>query len=119
MESTLGKLRSSPVAARVAPFVVFAALTSCQGLFGEAGKYWFYVAKTFVGVWLIWTVWPVVPEMRWNFSWEALVVGIVIFVLWVGIDPFYPKLMKEQKPWNPFVLFGEGNGVAWLIVVVR
>src|SRR5262245_27932594 len=117
MESILGKLRDSPFTARVAPFIIFTALTSCQALFGEAGKYWFYVVKTFVGVWLVWAVWPVVQEMRWKFSWEAVVVGVVIFGIWVGIDPYYPKFTKAGKPWNPHESFG--SELAWSIVVIR
>jgi CAAX prenyl protease-like protein len=119
MESILGKLRGSPLAARVVPFVIFAALTSCQGFFGEAGKYWFYVAKTLIGAWLIWAIWPVVSEMRWTLSWEAVFVGVAIFALWVSLDPYYPKFTKADKPWNPFAFFGVGTGLAWLILVVR
>ena len=66
--------------ARVAPFVIFLALTFCQGQFGAASAYWFYLAKTLVGVWLIWEMRPLVSEMRWAFSWEAVVVGIGVFV---------------------------------------
>ena len=33
---------------------------------------------------------PLVSEMRWAFSWEAVVVGVGIFAIWVGLDPFYP-----------------------------
>src|SRR3954470_2127250 len=117
MKSIVGKLRGSPLTARVAPFIIFAALTSCQSVFGEAGKFWFYVAKTFVGAWLIWAVWPVVPEMRWNLSWEAVVVGIAIFAIWVGLDPYYPKLIKPGRAWNPHEIFA--NGSADFIIAIR
>ena len=53
-------LAASPAAARVAPFVVFLALTFCQGKFGAASAYWFYFAKTLVGAWLIWEMRPFV-----------------------------------------------------------
>lgn len=107
------------MAARVAPFFIFAALTTSQTLFGEAGRYWIYIAKSFVGAWLLWVVWPVVPEMRWKVSWEAVVVGLLVLVMWVGIDPFYPKYPKEPKPWNPNTLYGEGSALAWILVVGR
>lgn len=107
------------MAARVAPFFIFAALTTSQTLFGEAGRYWIYIAKSFVGAWLLWVVWPVVPEMRWKVSWEAVVVGLLVLVMWVGIDPFYPKYPKEPKPWNPNSLYGEGSALAWTLVVGR
>src|ERR1700744_2018665 len=82
----LTKTFANPVLARVIPFVIFLALTFCQGKLGAASAYWFYLAKTLVGVWLIYEMRPHVSEMRWAFSWEAVVVGIAVVVMWVGID---------------------------------
>ena len=118
--------------ARVAPFVVFLALTFCQGKFGVASAYWFYFAKTLVAVWLIWEMRPLVSEMRWAISWEAIVIGVGVFVMWVGLDPFYPKLGEiaaklglpqfigtNQAAWNPHVQFGQNPALAWLMIVTR
>ena len=125
-------LSTSPTTARVAPFVVFLALTFCQGQFGAASAYWFYLAKTLVGVWLIWEMRPFVAEMRWAVSWEAVVVGVGVFAMWVGIDPYYLKLddlMTKiglgkfvgagQLPWNPHAQFGGNVTLAWLMIIVR
>ena len=60
----------SPATARVAPFLIFLALTFCQGKLGAASPYWFYLGKTLVGAWLVWEMWPFVLEMRWAFSWK-------------------------------------------------
>ncbi|MCL4786979.1 MAG: CAAX prenyl protease-related protein [Verrucomicrobia bacterium] len=109
----------SPLLARVAPFVIFVLLTFCQGLFGEASRYWFYLAKTLVGIWLIWEMRAFVTEMRWTFSWEAVVVGVGVCALWVGLEELYPKLGKAGAAWNPFVQFAEGSALAWTFVVVR
>lgn len=119
--------------ARVAPFVIFVALTACQGEFGPASAYWFYFAKTLVAVWLIWEMRPLVLEMRWAISWEAVVIGVGVFVIWVGLDPFYPKLGEisaklrlakflgttSQAVWNPHVQFGPNSALAWLMIVTR
>jgi hypothetical protein len=112
-------LAVSPAAARVAPFVVFLALTFCQGKFGAASAYWFYFAKTLVGVWLIWEMRPFVAEMRWAVSWEAAVVGIGIFVVWVGLDPFYPKFFAGGATGNPNDQFGENSMLAWFFITVH
>jgi CAAX prenyl protease-like protein len=125
-------LGTSPLVARVAPFVVFLVLTSCQGRFGAASAYWFYLAKTLVAVWLIWEMRPFVSEMRWAISWEAVVVGIGVFILWIGLDPFYPKLTEiitklglskffgtHQAIWNPHEQFGQNSALAWLMIVTR
>ena len=103
---------TSPVLARVAPFVVFLLLTAAQGHFGPASAYWFYLAKTLVGLWLIFEMRPFVAEMRWAISWEAVAVGVGIFALWIGLDSFYPHLMKGGATGNPQTVFGEKSTLA-------
>jgi hypothetical protein len=107
------------MAARVAPFLIFLALTICQGKFGAASAYWFYFAKTLVGVWLIFEMRPFVSEMRWTISWEAIAVGVGIFAFWVGIDPFYPHLMKNGATGNPNDVFGKNSALAWFFISVH
>jgi uncharacterized protein len=119
MDPLTRKLQSSPVIARVAPFVIFLVLTWCQGQFGEASRYWFYAAKTFAGIWLVWVMRPVVAEMRWAFSWEAVVVGILVCVMWIGLNDFYPKLGKAGAEWNPHAQFGRDSLLAWFMIGVR
>ncbi|HZT21313.1 MAG TPA: CAAX prenyl protease-related protein [Verrucomicrobiae bacterium] len=108
-----------PAAARVMPFVVFLVLTGCQGKFGAASADWFYLAKTLIGAWLIGQMRPLVTEMRWAVSWEAVVVGVLIFVVWVGLDPWYPKLFSTGATGNPFTIFGAGSGWAWFFIAVH
>jgi uncharacterized protein len=110
---------ASPIAARVAPFLIFLALTFFQGKFGAASAYWFYFAKTIAGVWLVWEMRPFVAEMRWVISWEAIAVGILIFAMWVGIDPFYPHLMKGGATGNPSEQFGANSALAWFFVTIH
>jgi CAAX prenyl protease-like protein len=109
----------SPAVPRVAPFLVFLALTACQGRFGAASAYWFYFAKTVVGAWLLWEMRPLVPEMRWAVSWEALLGGAGMFALWVGLDSLYPHLMKGGATGNPLGQFGEGSALAWFFITVH
>ena len=143
MNSFLTRLKGSPAALRVVPFAIFLLLTGCQGWFGEAGRYWFYLIKTFVGAWMVWVLHPFIAEMRWKLSWEAFTVGVAVFVIWVGLDGSYPtpdeliqkylcpllksvgleswcpKADRPKPPWNPFTQFASLPGLAWLFVVVR
>ena len=112
-------LPASPAAARVAPFLVFLALTACQGEFGAASAYWFYFAKTIVGAWLVWEMRPLVLEMRWAISWEAILVGAGIFALWVGLDPLYPKFLKGGATGNPHYVFGANSALGWFFIAVH
>ena len=109
MNSLRERLAASPLAARVVPFIVFTAFTVGQGNFGESSRYWAYFVKTLVGAWLIWLVRPLVSEMKWKFSWEALVVGIAVFAMWVGIDPFYPPLDRLLSYADAVRLGGRGG----------
>jgi uncharacterized protein len=112
-------LNRSPLVARVAPYVIFVALTALQGKLGEGSQYWVYLTKTAIGAVLIWATWPIVTEMRWAFSWEAVAVGIFVFVFWVGLDPFYPHFMKIDMVWQPLRDFGEGSALAWGVMIAR
>ena len=117
---------------RVAPFVIFVLLTAAQGKFGPASAYWFYFAKTLVGLWLVFEIRPLVAEMRWAFSWEAVLVGVGVFAVWVGISGEWTtqnslgvKLGISAAPknpvaaWNPNAQFGAGSALAWFFVAVR
>jgi hypothetical protein len=115
----LTQIFKNPIYARVVPFIIFVALTACQGKLGAASAYWFYLAKTLVGAWLIFEMRPHVSEMRWAFSWEALVVGILIFGIWVGLDPYYPKLFRAGSTGNPADVFGKGSPLAWFFNIVH
>lgn len=128
----LGKiLTSSPVTARVAPFGIFLALTFFQGRFGAASAYWLYLAKTLAGFWLAWEMRTVVPEMRWAFSWEAMLIGVGVFALWVGVsgewttqNSLWNKLGfavpgKFISAWNPPEQFGAHSALAWLFIATR
>jgi CAAX prenyl protease-like protein len=126
------KIRSSPIAVRIAPFIAFVLLTAAQGKFGAASAYWFYLAKTFVGLWLILEMRPFVTEMRWAFSWEAVLVGVGVFAMWIGISgewttqgSLWVKLGFSHLPekfiaaWNPNEQFGGGSALAWLFIAAR
>jgi len=117
-------MAGSPEYARFAPFFIFCVITSAGFFIGKDWLYWLYALKVFVGLWLIWEMRPFVTEMRWAFSWEAVVVGVLVFALWVGLDPYYPKnqLLFKDTPdsiWNPFARFGDGSAVAWVLICIR
>jgi len=128
MSALLKKLRGSPLLARAVPFILFVALTACQGWLGKVAPYWFYVGKTLFGAWLIWIVWDVVTEMRWRFSYEAVVIGVAVFVMWVMLDDFLRRLGFTKpfhrwsmggEPWNPHAVFGQDSALAWGFIVTR
>jgi CAAX prenyl protease-like protein len=117
-------MTKSPEYARFMPFLIFVVITFVGGMMGGNAMFWMYALKTGVGAWLIWEMRAFVPEMRWSFSWSAVAMGILVFVAWVGLDPFYPKnnlLFKDTADsiWNPFTRFGDDSLIAWTLIVVR
>jgi CAAX prenyl protease-like protein len=115
-------IRNSPVNARFIPYAIILLLTFAQEGSGGAGRYWMYLFKMLVGIWCIKQMLPIVTEIKWAFSWEAVVAGIGVCVIWVGLDPSYPKielLFKAGEPWNPFKQFGSGSALGWFFVAVR
>jgi CAAX prenyl protease-like protein len=114
----LTQIFKNPIYARVVPYVIFVALTQLQQP-GHTSCYWVYLAKTLVGAWLIFEMRPYVSEMRWAISWEAIVIGIVIFGIWVGLDPYYPKLMKGGSTGNPADVFGKDSALACFFNIVH
>lgn len=111
-------LDGSPLIARVVPFVIFVSLTAMQGKFGLS-YYGVYCAKTFVGAFLVWLMWPFVKEMRWAISWEAVAIGIFVAVFWVGLDPYCPKWFKLDHVFDPHVDLKAGSSWALVYIVIR
>ena len=113
------KFETSPEFSRIAPFAIFVVLTYMQGADNHDSRYWMYALKTAVGAWLLWEMWPFVEEMRWKLSWEGVVVGVAICVIWVGLDGLYPRMTKLDDGWNPNRQYGDGSAMAWFYIAVR
>ncbi len=120
----------SPIWGRVLPFVLFVWLTSSQGKFGPESAYWVYLFKTLVGIWLILEMRPWVAEVRWAFSVEAVIVGIAVFAVWVGVagdwttqTSLWTKLGLAHAPANPVPAWDPpaqfGPGLAAFFIAVR
>ena len=116
------QLEVSPIRARFIPYAVIVALAAGRGAFVGPARYWVYLAEMLAGLWCIWDMRSLVPEMRWAFSWEAVAVGVGICVVWVASDPYFPKpsLASEAADiWNPFTQFGHGAPLAFFFIGLR
>ncbi|MEK7782102.1 MAG: CAAX prenyl protease-related protein [Verrucomicrobiota bacterium] len=116
-------MAKSPEHARFLPFAIWVGITALA-MGGGNMMFYSYVAKVLVGAWIVWEMRRYIPEVRWTVSWQAIVVGIVVFFAWVGLDPFYPKntlLMKDtpESIWNPFARYGDASVIAWTLIVIR
>lgn len=126
-----------PEVPRALPFALFLLIGSFQGKGFAGSEYWLYAAKTLgVGA-LLWAIRDWLPEMKWSFKAEAVLVGIGIATLWIGLDGKIPSLdeiwghaqklvtgkapepPKPETPWNPLEYFRDTPAVGWAFVAVR
>src|SRR3954470_20896112 len=122
------RVKASPVAVRVVPFILFLFLTAAQSWAGGAGQFWIYLLKTALGGWMIWEVRSFVPEMQWRWSLAAIGGGVAGFAVWVGLEhflrgigvnPAFAVIKSSGPAWNPKEFFGSHAPMAWFFIGVR
>ena len=121
-------IQLSPAAlARSVPFAIFMALLGLRGLLGDIGGLnfdarWIYgLSVVAVGGALLWwrsdygelarQNWPDARELR-----LALIVGLVVFVLWIQLDAPW---MQLAPPTASFVPLDAGGHLVWPLVLLR
>ncbi|GAK50739.1 CAAX prenyl protease-related protein [Candidatus Moduliflexus flocculans] len=110
------------------PFAAFLILTYVGAYSGQHGVYIFYAIKTLVVGGLLYYYYSrgSYPELQWKCSWIAILVGILVFIIWVAPDEAsrrfggdwlrFIKLGKDDQ----FTPYQYGVGMlAWLIIAVR
>jgi CAAX prenyl protease-like protein len=122
------KITQSPALVRAVPFAIFLAFTFLQDRLGEHARYWIYFAKTIAGAAMLLAVFRYIEELEWRFSWDAVVVGVGVFAMWVGLDEVlirlglpnsYPKLNASASGWNPTAAFGVSSPLAVFFIIAR
>lgn len=126
-----------PEMPRVFPFVLFLLIGMAQGHFFSGSEYWIYAVKTVLVGALLWYWRRLLVEMRWAFSASGIAIGIVIALLWVGLNHHVPTLndiwytlrrwVTGQIPpsvtpdpvWNPVSFFKGQPFLGWGFVAVR
>lgn len=100
----------------VVPFIVFAGFTYLVPTFGLS-RALVYPAKTLAAMVLIVFFWPKIKhEIRPFLDLNAIMAGIIVFILWVGMEDFYPKI-GASVGFNPFE---QNQGTAgWILMGVR
>lgn len=109
-ESLTNKLR--PYYPYVLPFAVFMILTEIGNWIPDA-IYYIYPLKTLVTAGILLYYWKYYKELNLSWTGFALFCGIAVFIIWVGIDDFYPKL-SSGTTYNPYA-FKSKRIAVWLI----
>jgi uncharacterized protein len=74
---------------------------------------------------MVWSMYPLVQEMRWKVSWEAVLAGVVVFLLWISLGNVmraiglgsFGEWKLSGKSWNPSADFT--TPLATFFIVVR
>jgi hypothetical protein len=105
------RLLNHPAVPYVLPFALFLILTELARWI-PGSIFWLYPLKTILaGVLLLWFR-QTYDEVRREFSWLALLVGVLVFVLWVPLYGGY-LLLSEPEIINPYELAGSWVS-AWI-----
>lgn len=92
------------------PFAAFLILTYAGAYSGPHGIYIFYPIKTLVvgGILLYYASRKSYPELQRKFSWLAVLVGILVFVIWVSPE----EIARYVAPGERIVEFSEDTWIA-------
>lgn len=93
-------MKSRPWLPYVAPFGIYMAFLLVQS---PENLLWMYPVKTIVVAGALWFFRKHYEELRLNFSLLALLVGLAVIVIWIAIDPFYPKLAELMWRFERFL----------------
>ncbi|MEM1058451.1 MAG: CPBP family glutamic-type intramembrane protease [Verrucomicrobiota bacterium] len=106
----------------VAPLVVFLALLLFQSE-EDGSKFIVYPLKTFLVLGLIIWVWPRLPKIRVRTWLGSILVGVVGFCAWVGLEPYlvWSHDAKESgyHPLKYMDQFGYGLNTAYFLLAVK
>jgi CAAX prenyl protease-like protein len=92
-----------PIFPYIIPFGTFLLLTGLASLI-PASVVWFYPVKTIIVGALLFIFWRTYTEIKLKVSLLAILAGLVVFVIWILPEGYYPMLGKPEG-FNPFEQF--------------
>lgn len=116
-----GRWLRHPAFPFVAPFALFMAFLALEGPLGRVPV---YPIKTLCVLVLVAWLWRRLPAFRIRAPLASIGVGILVFLLWVGLDPFLPWLEGTKLTFPPRAGGTDPSSIAppalsWAWVAVR
>jgi uncharacterized protein len=111
----LYRVLKSPYWPYLAPCLAFLVFTSA-GAWIPSGVYILYPLKTIIVAAILYYYRKTYTEIHLNFSWIAVLVGIIVFIIWVVPEGWYPLIGKPDG-FNPYT-FGKGD-LAYFLIAFR
>ncbi|MEA3515505.1 MAG: CAAX prenyl protease-related protein [Nanoarchaeota archaeon] len=98
----------------IIPFIIYISISPLLGIFIEEPMYAAYIIKTILVTAALIYYWKKYKEIKFKFDLHAILAGLLIFIIWVGIDSLYPHL-GEPSAFNPFIF--EGFQAAVILII--
>jgi exosortase E/protease (VPEID-CTERM system) len=105
---------ADPTAAYLSPLLVIVATSMITGAF-STGFDWLYPARVLAAGVALWVFRGSYGELKWRWSWGAIAIGIVVFLIWVAL---MPTEVHDKDAW-PAALGTIPPGWAALWLVIR
>ena len=75
----------NPTAAYLGPFLGIVATSMLTGAFSAGQFDALYFLRVLVAGAILWSAWHAY-EWRWSLSWQALLIGVAVFVFWIAVE---------------------------------
>ncbi|HLJ10278.1 MAG TPA: exosortase E/protease, VPEID-CTERM system [Planctomycetaceae bacterium] len=103
--------------AYLVPFLVTVGTTMIAAAFQPAGFDRLYGLKVLAAGLALWHFRGIYRKLEWSWSWPAVVAGIFVFALWVGIDLATGRSRASTLP-DDLSELSTGWAAAWLVLRV-
>ena len=77
----------NPTAAYLGPFLAIVATAMVTGAMSDGQFDWLYPARVVVALTALFSFRRAYTELRWTWSWPAVAVGVVVFLIWIALEP--------------------------------
>lgn len=84
----------------VAPMALYMVFLQAQTSWPQLLEFW-YPAKAIAVAATLWWLRRYYVEWKASFSLLAVGIGLLAIVIWIWIDPFYPKIGGDAAPFDP------------------
>jgi exosortase E/protease (VPEID-CTERM system) len=108
----------NPTAAYLIPLVAGVATSMLTAAFSTGGLDAFYPLRVVATGGVLWFFWRKYRVLRWTVSWTAIAAGIVVFLLWIALEPRHPGTASAGTIPGALAHVPPGALAVWLLLRV-
>ncbi len=104
----------NPTAAYLGPLIVIALTTMLTGAFSDGGLDRLYPARVLSAAAIFWYFRRNYTELHWSWSWRAVLGGLVVFVIWMALEPAPSRAQETSAVPDLLAKLPHLAAAAWL-----